>query len=229
MLTAAGSGYSRCRDLAVRRDGEDVTRDCWGQYVFVRDTQRGQVWSGRLPADGRRRRQLRGDLLRGPRRGRRRDGAISTTTEVVVSPRGRAEVRRISLTNLGVRAREIELTILRRGSCWPADGGRRASVFSNLFVQTEFVPDVSALSPRAAARAARRAGVGGARGRRRGETVSGAQYGTDRARFPAAAAASCTPMSVIDGRPSRTRPGRCSIRSSACAAACAWPAAPAPG
>src|SRR3989442_15307670 len=37
MLTAAGSGYSRWRDLAVTRWREDVTRDAWGTYVFLRN------------------------------------------------------------------------------------------------------------------------------------------------------------------------------------------------
>src|SRR5580698_5029923 len=37
MLTAAGSGYSRWRDIAVTRWREDATRDCWGSYIFLRD------------------------------------------------------------------------------------------------------------------------------------------------------------------------------------------------
>src|SRR5262249_60687602 len=76
---------------------------------------------------------------------RRRAGAISTTTEVVVSPEGAAEVRRISLTNLGVRAREIELTSYAEVVLAPPMADVAHPVFSNLFVQTEFVPDVSGL------------------------------------------------------------------------------------
>src|SRR5207245_493419 len=45
MLTAAGSGYSRWRDLAVTRWREDVTRDAWGTYVFLRDVDSGETWS----------------------------------------------------------------------------------------------------------------------------------------------------------------------------------------
>src|SRR5207247_797664 len=37
MITAAGSGYSRWRDLAITRWREDVTRDAYGQYLFLRD------------------------------------------------------------------------------------------------------------------------------------------------------------------------------------------------
>ncbi len=45
MLTAAGSGYSRWRDLGVTRWREDVTRDDSGSYIFLRDIESGGVWS----------------------------------------------------------------------------------------------------------------------------------------------------------------------------------------
>src|SRR5207302_1921355 len=45
MITAAGSGYSRWRDLAITRWREDVTRDAYGQYLFLRDENSGDVWS----------------------------------------------------------------------------------------------------------------------------------------------------------------------------------------
>src|SRR5687768_14494435 len=45
MLTSAGSGYSRWRDIAVTRWREDATRDDSGSYIFLRDVQSGTVWS----------------------------------------------------------------------------------------------------------------------------------------------------------------------------------------
>ena len=54
MITAAGSGYSRWKDLAVTRWREDSTRDAWGTYLFLRDVQTDDVWSAGLSADGHR-------------------------------------------------------------------------------------------------------------------------------------------------------------------------------
>ncbi len=45
MLTNSGSGYSTCGGLDVTRWREDATRDCWGQFVYVRDLASGVVWS----------------------------------------------------------------------------------------------------------------------------------------------------------------------------------------
>ena len=124
MLTAAGSGYSRWRDLAVTRWREDATRDAWGTYVFLRDVDSGETLVGRLPADAARAGQLRG--RRSPRTAReivRRDGTITTTLEVVVSPEDDAEVRRVSLTNLGHADARDRADVVRRDRAGAA--GRR--------------------------------------------------------------------------------------------------------
>ena len=76
MLTAAGAGYSRWRDIAVTRWREDVTRDDWGSFIFLRDTQSGRVWSAsgsrsEARRDGEERRLRRGSRgIHPPRRPR---------------------------------------------------------------------------------------------------------------------------------------------------------------
>jgi cellobiose phosphorylase len=50
VITDAGAGVSTWRDLDVTRWREDATRDCWGQFVYVRSPQDGRIWSiGRQP------------------------------------------------------------------------------------------------------------------------------------------------------------------------------------
>jgi cyclic beta-1,2-glucan synthetase len=45
MVTNAGGGYSRWRDLAVTRWHEDPTRDGWGSFCYLRDVGTGSFWS----------------------------------------------------------------------------------------------------------------------------------------------------------------------------------------
>src|SRR5215475_10784399 len=45
MITAAGAGYSTWQTLDVSRWREDATRDCWGQFCYVRDPAAGTIWS----------------------------------------------------------------------------------------------------------------------------------------------------------------------------------------
>ncbi|MBW8837366.1 MAG: glycosyl transferase, partial [Burkholderia sp.] len=110
MLTATGAGYSRWRDLAVTRWREDATRDDWGSFIFLRDTQSGHVWSaGAKPADSAADYE---EVVFGEDHAEfiRRDGSLTTTMDVLVSGEADGEVRRVSLANSGRRAREIELT-----------------------------------------------------------------------------------------------------------------------
>ena len=52
MITAAGSGYSRWRDLAITRWREDTTCDDTGSYIFLRDVASGQLWSAGFQPSG---------------------------------------------------------------------------------------------------------------------------------------------------------------------------------
>src|SRR5208283_2931734 len=52
MLTSAGSGSSRWRDLGITRWREDLTRDDAGSYIFLRDIESGAVWSAGYQPSG---------------------------------------------------------------------------------------------------------------------------------------------------------------------------------
>ena len=45
VMTHTGGGYSRWRGLAVTRWREDLTRDCWGTFCYLRDTESNDLWS----------------------------------------------------------------------------------------------------------------------------------------------------------------------------------------
>jgi len=110
MVTAAGGGYSHCGPLAVTRWREDVTRDATGSFIFLRDVSTGQVWSAGYQPSGIEPSAYVATFLEDRAEIQRRDGNLFTTLEVLVSPEDDAEIRRVSLTNVGSDAREIELT-----------------------------------------------------------------------------------------------------------------------
>jgi cyclic beta-1,2-glucan synthetase len=202
MVTTAGSGYSHWRDLAVTRWREDRTRDSWGTYVFLRDGQSGQVWSAAYQPSGVEPDSYEVVFSEDHVEIRRRDGAIATTLEVVVSPERDAEVRRVSITNLGLRTREIELTSYTEIVLAPPASDAAHPAFSNLFVQTEFAPELGALLATRRPRSHGEPQIWAAHVVvAEGETVGELQYETDRARFLGRGRGIRTPMSVIDGHP----------------------------
>src|SRR4029078_1411807 len=97
MVTAAGSGYSRWRDIAVTRWREDATRDSWGSYLFLRDMQTGAVWSAGHQPSGAEPDGYEVTYSEDRVELTRRDGSISTRMVVLVSAEHDAEIRRVSL------------------------------------------------------------------------------------------------------------------------------------
>ncbi len=149
MLTAAGSGYSRCRrdtDSPSPAGARTSPATAGGPTSSSATSAERRGVVGRVSADAASSRTAttstfsedRAEIVR-------RDGAITTTLEVVVSPEDDAEVRRVSLTNLGARTREIELTSYAEVVLAPPAADRAHPAFSNLFVQTEWIPDLEAL------------------------------------------------------------------------------------
>jgi cyclic beta-1,2-glucan synthetase len=145
MLTAAGSGYSRWRDIAVTRWHEDATCDAWGSYVFLRDRQSGALWSAGYQPSVIEPDRYHVSFSEGRAEITRRDGSITTTMEVAVSSEDDAEVRRVSITNHGLRVHDVDVTSYAELVLAPQAADDAHPAFSKLFVETEFVPEAGAL------------------------------------------------------------------------------------
>ena len=200
MITAAGSGYSRWRDIAVTRWREDPTRDNWGSYVFLRDRRSGEAWSAGYQPSGTEPDRYEVAFSEGRAEIIRQDGTITTTLEVAVSSEDDAEVRRISITNLGSQVREIELTSYAEIELAPQGADDAHPAFSKLFVETEFVAEAGAIlatrrqrSPKDPQTWAAHLAV------IEGKAAGDLQFETDRARFLGRGRGLRTPAAMLPG------------------------------
>jgi cyclic beta-1,2-glucan synthetase len=201
MITSAGSGYSRWRDLAVTRWREDVTCDALGSYIFLRDTSSGDVWSAGYQPSAVEPDSY--DVTFSEDRAEivRRDGTIVTTLSVAVSPEDDAEVRRVSISNLGSQAREIDITSYAELVLAPHSADLAHPAFSKLFVQTELVADVGTLLATRRRRSPSDPEVWAAHlAVVEGEVVGDLQFETDRARFVGRGRSIPVSIAVTDGR-----------------------------
>lgn len=202
MLTAAGSGYSRWGDRAVTRWREDGTRDDWGSYVFLRDAHSSAVWSATYQPSGVEPDRYGATFTEDRAEFVRRDGAITTTLEVVVSPEDDAEVRRISLSNTGGRTREIELTSYAELVLATPAADAAHPAFSKLFVQTEYLARMGAILVTRRRRSPTEPEVWAAHlAVVEGEEIGETEIETDRARFLGRGREAREPIAVMDGRP----------------------------
>src|SRR5262249_35834557 len=140
MLTNSGAGYSRCGGLDVNRWREDYTRDPWGQFCYVRDLTSGLLWSAGYQPVGRMPEHFEVIYSVDKAEFRRLDGEIASHLEVAVCPENCAEVRRVTLTNHGTRAHELELTSYVELALAPHGTDVAHPAFGKLFLETEWVP-----------------------------------------------------------------------------------------
>src|SRR4029077_7308542 len=101
MVSHCGGGYSRFEALAVTRWRADATRDATGQFCYLRDVTDGRTWSAMHQPVGAHADRYRAYLATDRVTVHRVDGPIETRTEIAVVPADAAEVRRVTLTNMG--------------------------------------------------------------------------------------------------------------------------------
>jgi cyclic beta-1,2-glucan synthetase len=139
MVTNAGGGYSRWKDLAVTRWHEDRTCDNWGTFCYLRDVASGEFWSTAYQPTLKRPKHYEAIFSQGRAEFRRHDHDFDTHTEIAVSPEDDIELRRIHLTNASQRRRTIEVTSYAEVVLAAAAADALHPAFSNLFVQTEII------------------------------------------------------------------------------------------
>lgn len=201
MVTNGGGGYSRWKGMAVTRYREDITRDCWGHFIYLRDADTGVLWSATNNPTAKHPDEYRVTFSADKAEYYRRDGDIEVRTEVAVSPEDDVEVRRLTIANRGFEPRRLEVTDYFEVALADQAADQAHKAFSNLFVETEAVEAQRTVlfsrRPRSSAES-----------RAWGFCVLGCEdeahewsYETDRARFLGRLHAADDPVAVRRGGP----------------------------
>lgn len=145
MLTQAGSGYIRWKEIAVTRWREDSTCDDWGLFSYVRDVTTGEFWSTTYQPTPGPVENFKSVFSEAHAQFRRSNGQIDLHTEIVVSPEDDIELRRLRIHNRSKTRRIIEFTSYAEIVLAPQAADLAQPAFSNLFVETELLPEKQAI------------------------------------------------------------------------------------
>ncbi|MDI1238139.1 MAG: hypothetical protein PSV26_11705 [Polaromonas sp.] len=145
MLTRAGAGYSRWKNLAVTRWREDATCDDWGSFCYLRDLVSGDVWSSTHQPTLRRADSDETTFTPGSAAFATTFHGIQAQTEIVVSPQDDIEVRRVRLTNHSATPRLIAITSYTEVVLAAAASDAAHQAFSKLFIETEILREHQAI------------------------------------------------------------------------------------
>jgi cellobiose phosphorylase len=184
IVTAAGGGASTWRGLDVTRWREDLTRDCWGQFCYVRDLADNKVWSVGYQPLCRAANENEIKFQAHTAEFRRLDSGIDTRLAVCVAPDVNAEVRAVTIVNHGARPRDLELTSYAEVCLNNRRADQAHPAFAKLFLETQFDKPTGALLARRRPRGANEKPVWAVHVSSSNVTASGAiAYETDRVRF----------------------------------------------
>ena len=137
MVTNAGGGYSRWKNIALTRWREDCTCDNWGTFCYITDLDNNSTWSSSFQPSLKEGDNYEAVFSQGRAEFRRRDLSLETHTEIVVSPEDDIELRRVHITNRSRKKRTIAITSYAEVVLTAPIADEVHPAFSNLFVQTE--------------------------------------------------------------------------------------------
>jgi cyclic beta-1,2-glucan synthetase len=152
LLTNSGAGVSSCAGLDITRWRADVTRDNWGQFIYIRDLDPlgprlgGRAWwSCSFQPALTRPQSYEVVYSIDKAEFRRVDNEIESVLEIAVAPDKNVEIRRLTLHNLSPLPRELELTSYAEVVLNPHAADMAHPAFGKLFLETEWLPAASAL------------------------------------------------------------------------------------
>ena len=145
MLTPTSAGFSQWGDMAITRWRADASRDAMGSFIFARDTESGALWSAGVQPVPQAQGKHSAMLSEHQACFIHHDGPMTTTTEIVVSAEDDAEARRVTLTNTGSQARDIDVTSFAELVLAPAASDRAHPAFSKMFVVTDHLPKLGVI------------------------------------------------------------------------------------
>jgi cyclic beta-1,2-glucan synthetase len=145
MIDNSGSGYSRWKDIAVTRWREDPTIDNTGVFCYIRDLDNESSWSAAFQPSLKTAESYEVVFSQGRAEFRRQEQNFETHTEIVVSSEDDVEMRRVHISNRSRRKRSLEITSYAEIVLTSAAADAAHPAFSNLFVQSEILPQRDAI------------------------------------------------------------------------------------
>ncbi|MFA5910494.1 MAG: glucoamylase family protein, partial [Vicinamibacterales bacterium] len=201
VVTNAGGGASFIDRSAVTRWRQDATTDPGSQFIYLRDIRSEAVWSPTYQPVRQEADSYLATFMPDKATFDSKHQEIAARLEVAVAPEHDVDIRYLQLVNHSDRIREIDVTSYVEVALASLRDDFAHPAFGKLFVETEYMPERSALLCHRRPRDARDPGIWAMHvmsleGRPQGSL----EWETDRARFIGRGRTLADPI-ALDGRP----------------------------
>ncbi len=146
MVDNSGNGFSSFdSETALTRWREDAVAGQSGTYIFIRDLDDGKLWSVAYQPTRVEPEAYEVIFNQDKIEFKRRDFGIFLHTEITVSPEDNVEIRKVSVTNLSTRRRNLEITSYAEVALADRRADLAHPVFSKMFIESEYNEDFEGL------------------------------------------------------------------------------------
>ncbi len=144
LLNDRGGGFSRYKTIQLNRYRK-ITEQDYGNFLYIRDLKTNKVWSNTYSPTNIKPDRYHVVFALDRIRYMRVDGEIVTDTEIIVTKRHNAEIRKITFKNVGVSPKQIELTSYTEPILSENEADISHRVFNNMFIKSLFDEDTKSL------------------------------------------------------------------------------------
>ena len=140
MINSDGDGFSKYMNMMVHRFRADVHANT-GQYIYIKDLGSGRLWSSTYHPTRTEPDEYQAIFSPYKAEFKRRDGDISTHTQVSLSPGHNIEIRKVKLSNHSKEAKRLEITSYLEVVADSHLAELSHPAFNKLFIESEFLPE----------------------------------------------------------------------------------------
>ena len=144
MLNDRGAGFSRYKTIQLNRQRK-ITEQDYGNFLYIRDLDNNKVWSNTYSPTNVKPDRYHVVFALDKIKYMRVDYDVVTNTEIIVTKRHNAEIRKITFKNVSSRSKKLELTTYNEPIICEKDADISHRVFNSMFVKSYYDNDTNSL------------------------------------------------------------------------------------
>ena len=144
-ISNTGAGGSRVSDLCLTRSREDTVTEPLGQFIYLHDMVKDNLWSPTTQPTGVSLGKNKIEYFENKARFNKIHNDIESSLTVAVAPDSNVEFRTLTLTNHGKDTKELKVTSYGEVSLAKANEDLHHPSFEKLFVKSEYWQKYNAL------------------------------------------------------------------------------------
>jgi len=145
LVTHNGGGFCSWKGKMLTRWRSDTTRDNWGMWIYLKDWERGTLWTATHQPVAANPQNYQVTFHHYKAIFQRQDQDITTNMEITVHPNDDLEIRRVILSNHSDSRRKLTITSYGEVVLATQADDRRHPAFNKLFIESEFIPNANAV------------------------------------------------------------------------------------